>query len=161
MKWQNSLRFDGASISLLLAFSLMVSARGWPQPDSLDQAHVIPRQSAEPGLTAVNANTNFTLKARPLRVDVNLVLVPVTVTDALNRPVLGLPAETFSLHEGGFPQQIRYFSVEDAPISVALVLDFSASMKNKIEYEQQAVQEFFANASPLDEYFVITVPAQG
>jgi len=97
------------------------------------------------------------LTPRPLRVDVNLVLVPVTVVDANNRPVLDLPQQDFTLFEGGAPQQIRSFTREDGPISVALILDFSGSMENKIEFVKQAVEEFFDNANPEDDYYVITV----
>ena len=92
-----------------------------------------------------------------MRVDVNLVLVPVTVIDSLNRPVIDLPQQNFSLLEGGVPQKIQFFSREDAPISVALVLDFSGSMDNKKEFEIEAVDQFFENANPADDYYVITV----
>jgi Ca-activated chloride channel family protein len=92
-----------------------------------------------------------------MRVNVDLVLVPVTVVDAMSRPVIDLPQQNFSLLEAGIPQQIRYFSHEDAPISVALILDFSGSMRDKIEFVHQAVDEFFQNANPEDDYYVITV----
>jgi len=71
--------------------------------------------------------------------------------------VLDLRRQDFSLLEGGIQQDIRYFSHEDGPISVALVLDCSASMKNKIEYEGRGLEEFFKNANAEDEYFAITV----
>jgi Ca-activated chloride channel family protein len=92
-----------------------------------------------------------------MRVDVDLVLVPVTVVDSMSRPVIDLPQQNFCLLESGVPQQIRYFSHEDGPISVALVLDFSGSMRDKIEFVHQAVDEFFQNANPDDDYYVITV----
>jgi Ca-activated chloride channel family protein len=94
---------------------------------------------------------------KPLRVDVNLVLVPVTVTDTFNRPVLTLQRQDFTLYEGGTQQEVQYFSHEDLPISVGLVLDCSSSMKNKIEYERQALSEFFTNANSDDDYFAVTV----
>jgi len=75
----------------------------------------------------------------------------------MSRPVIDLPQQNFSLLESGVPQQIRYFSHEDGPISVALVLDFSGSMRDKIEFVHQAVDEFFQNANPDDDYYVITV----
>ena len=92
-----------------------------------------------------------------MRVDVDLVLVPVTVIDASNRPVIDLPQQNFTLYEGGVAQPIRYFSHEDAPISVGLILDCSGSMRNKIEYEREAVAEFFKYANPQDDYFAISV----
>jgi Ca-activated chloride channel family protein len=100
------------------------------------------------------------LTPRPMRVDVDLVLVPVTVTDSYSHPVVTLSKSDFLLYEGDRAQVISYFSGEDAPISVALVLDFSGSMKNKIEYEREAMSEFLGNANPADEYFVITVASK-
>jgi Ca-activated chloride channel family protein len=135
--------FRTASLFLLFTpVSLLAQSAG--------DVHITPRQSA-------SESTTPELHPRPLRVDVDLVLVPVTVTDALNHPVLTLHASDFTLFEGQERQQVRYFSHEDAPISVGLVLDCSASMKNKIEYERQALQEFFNNANTDDEYYAVTV----
>lgn len=118
---------------------------------SRDDVHIVPRAGAS------QTSSDLLLRTRPLRADVDLVLVPVTVTDTWNHPVLDLRRRDFSLYENGAEQQVRYFSHEDGPISVALVLDCSASMKNKIEYEYQAVQEFFTNANAADEYFAVSV----
>ena len=93
---------------------------------------------------------------RPLRVDVDLVLVPVTVTDPMNRPVLELRKQDFKVYEDNELQQIQYFSAEEAPISVGLLLDMSKSMANKFVTERAAAEEFFKNANPQDDYFVIT-----
>jgi Ca-activated chloride channel family protein len=84
-------------------------------------------------------------------------MLPVIVTDPMNHPVLSLQSGDFALYEGTSRQQIRYFSVEDAPLSIGLVSDCSASMKHKIQYESHALQEFFANANPKDEYFAVAV----
>lgn len=97
------------------------------------------------------------LGTRSLRVNVNLVLVPVSVTDSLHRPVMDLEKKNFELYESDVAQQIRYFYQEDSPISVALVLDFSGSMAKKSEVLREAVNEFFANANPLDDYTVVGV----
>jgi len=61
--------------------------------------------------------------AANIRVDSNLVLIPVTVTDPLNRFVTGLEKENFKLLEDKLPQEISQFSSEDAPLSVGAVLD--------------------------------------
>jgi Ca-activated chloride channel family protein len=91
---------------------------------------------------------------------VNLVTVPVTVTDAMSHAVTGLQKEDFALYEGDTQQEIRYFAEEDGPISVGLILDLSKSMSNKVETERLAVEQFFQNANPEDDYFVITVSNQ-
>ena len=67
-----------------------------------------------------------------LRVDTTLVLIPVAVTDSLNRFVLGLQKEDFHLLEDGVEQTVAHFSGEDAPLSVGLVFDESGSMDYKL-----------------------------
>ena len=99
----------------------------------------------------------FDTHPRNMRVNVNLVLVPVTVTDSLHRPVLNLPEKSFEVYEGKDKQQIRYFYQEDSPISIALVLDVSGSMGKRIELLREAVNQFVLNANPNDDYTIITV----
>src|SRR5205085_3548872 len=117
---------------------------------STDQVHVAPHVT--PGEMrpqgTVPKETDSTLRrARPIRADVDLVLVPVTVTDAMNRSVTGLQKQDFTVFEGNEQQQIRYFSAEEPPISVGLLLDTSKSMANKFVTERVAVEEFFKNAN--------------
>ena len=137
--------------TLMLAMALLGTAGA----QSTDDIHVRPRQDSSELSATLTPDPN--LHTRPLRADVDLVLVPVTVTDAMNRPVLSLSQSDFVLYDDAAPQKIRYFSYEDGPISVALVLDCSASMKKKVEYEGQALSEFLNNANPEDEYFAVTV----
>lgn len=92
-----------------------------------------------------------------LRSDVDLVLVPVNVTDALNTPVVGLLKNSFAFFDQAREEPIRYFSSEDAPLSVGLILDVSNSMANKIGAEREALGQFFNHANPEDEYFAIAV----
>ncbi len=150
---------QSAKFVLLLSWAVVFSAldyTAWAQSDSLDQPHVVPRATPD-DVTASISLPPLGPRTKPMRVDVDLVLVPVTVTDSLNRPIIDLPKQNFMLYEGGVAQPIRYFSNEDAPISVGLILDCSGSMRNKIEYEREAVAEFFKYANPQDDYFAITV----
>ncbi len=89
------------------------------------------------------------------RSNVNLVLVPVVVTDPLNRMVTGLEKQFFSLSENNVPQKITTFSTEDAPISLGVVFDSSGSMGNKIQESRQALIQFFQTANPQDQFFLI------
>jgi Ca-activated chloride channel family protein len=91
----------------------------------------------------------------PLHVDVDLVMVPVTVSDSMNHSVTSLKKDDFALYEGDKQQEIQYFSSEDDPISVAILLDVSKSMSNKIDTERAAIVAFFNNANSQDEYFAI------
>ena len=90
-----------------------------------------------------------------LRVDTNLVLVPVTVCDPLNRPVTGLEKEHFRVLEDKVEQAITHFSMDDEPVAVGLVFDISGSMGPKLQKSRQAAAAFFRTANPDDEFFLI------
>jgi|ERR1017187_762237 Ca-activated chloride channel family protein len=115
------------------------------QAQSVGDVHIEPRQKP---------TTEGSVK--PFRVDVDLVLVPVTVTDAMNRPVTALQKQNFALYEGEKQQEIRYFFEDEEPLSIAVLLDVSKSMSDKIDIEREALEDFFNNANPQDEYFEIT-----
>jgi len=95
-----------------------------------------------------NARANF-------EVDSTLVLVNVAVTDARGRSVTALSRQDFQVFEGKTAQTIAYFSAEEAPVSVGLVLDFSGSMVSGFRQLQQAVAEFLKSANPLDEFCLV------
>jgi len=149
-------------VLVFLSVATLVFVRG-AQSQSTDQVHVGPRNSEEAALGGVMAPVEDERSPghmKPLRVDVDLVLVPVTVIDTMNRPVMGLDKQNFRLSEDNEPQQIQHFTTEDSPISVGLLLDLSKSMANKFVTERAAVEEFFKNANPQDDYFVITFSDQ-
>ena len=139
-----------ASVLLLVGYARAQSAS---RPDIL-------RPDDSNGLTSMQSaidseDVHVSHKPRPLRVDVDLVLLPVTVSDPMNHAVTSLKKEDFAIYEGNQQQEIRYFSTEDTPISVAILLDVSKSMSDKIDTERAALVEFFTNANPNDEYFAI------
>jgi len=134
-------------LGLLLFLSLFSTCA---RPQSADDVHISPSAAGERTIAGLESG------GRPLRVGVDVVLVPVTVTDSMNRPVLGLEKQDFSLFEDDQPQDIRYLWTEDAPISVGILLDLSRSMSNKIDDARAALGEFFKDANPEDDYFVIT-----
>lgn len=123
--------------------------------------HITPRTKPEDPpklLTPPTTGVDPTLKTytKPLKVDVDLVLVPVTVTDPMNRLVTGLEKDNFALYEGSKPEEIRHFSSEDAPISLGVIFDMSGSMSDKITKARDAAVEFFKTANPQDEFFMIS-----
>ncbi len=157
---QNGLRPPFVCLLAALALAVLSTVPCPAQSDPLDDAHVVPLPSSDRVVRTSPGVATLSASLKPFRSDVDLVLVPVTVTDSFNRPVLDVAQHEFTLYEDSVPQPIQYFSREDAPISIALVLDYSASMKNKIEYEQEAVKQFFIHANPDDEYFIITVSSK-
>src|SRR3954451_685661 len=98
-----------------------------------------------------------TLSAQPpLRVDVNLVIVPVTVTDRKGAVINGLDRSRFQIFEEGVPQAIATFSSEDLPASIGLVLDVSGSMRQKLGSPRSLSPSLFTVADERDEAFLLT-----
>lgn len=93
---------------------------------------------------------------RDIRVDVDLVLVPVTVTDRAGKTITGLQREQFQLSEDAIPQEIVSLSNEDAPISIGIVFDLSGSMAGKRNKAAQAVHTFLETLNPEDEVMLVT-----
>lgn len=93
---------------------------------------------------------------RPFISNVDVVLVPVTVTDPLGRLVTGLERRHFVLTEDSQPQNIDIFYTQDTPISVGLILDLSGSMSSAIDYSRAAFDAFMQTANPQDEFFLIS-----
>ena len=90
-----------------------------------------------------------------LRIDASLVLVPVHAMSAAGASITNLTAENFRVFEYGVEQNISTFSNEDAPLSVGLVFDSSASMSNKIRTSTRAAEAFFRTANANDEFFLV------
>jgi Ca-activated chloride channel homolog len=119
----------------------------------LDDVHITPRSviagpSLNPGVLTAGLHL--------IKEEVNLVLVPVSVMDPMQRIVVGLHPENFQVFEGKKAQQIRHFSSEDAPVSVGIILDTSGSMKSKMERLGEAVHQFCNAANINDEFFLVT-----
>ncbi len=93
---------------------------------------------------------------RTIRVDVDLVLVNITVTDPFNRLVTGLEKENFRVFEDNTEQEIVHFSSEDVPISMGVIFDMSGSMSNKVDKARLAAVQFFKTANPQDEFFLVS-----
>lgn len=90
-----------------------------------------------------------------LRVDVPLVLIPVHVTTRWGRPITDLKRDDFRLYENNVPQTITSFASEDAPVSIGLLFDMSASMRDKIRKAGESAVEFLKTANTEDEFFLI------
>ena len=111
----------------------------------------------EPSISIVpraSRNDNA-LKPHAIRLDVRVVQIPVTVTDAWDRPIPGLRKDDFQLFEDNVEQQIVYLSTEEAPASVGLIFDASGSMRNKLETSVAAVEQFFETTMPGDEFLLV------
>ncbi|MFL6227679.1 MAG: VWA domain-containing protein [Pyrinomonadaceae bacterium] len=91
-----------------------------------------------------------------LRVDTQLVPVPVVVRDKAGRPVGNLRADNFVLYEDGRPQRISNFATTDAPFEIALLLDTSGSTREDIGLIRRAANLFIEQLRPGDRVAIIS-----
>ena len=134
-----------SAVAVLLALAPAFAAGGDENP---------PRVSIEP------RTTGSPVMRPDIRVDSNLVLIPVSVTDSRNHAVTGLGREMFRIFEGKTEQKLVQFSCEDAPVSVGIVFDSSGSMQSKLAKAREAVAEFLRSANPSDEFFLVNFAAR-
>ena len=92
---------------------------------------------------------------KALKIDVDLVMVSVAVSDSDGRPLTDLKEQSFQLFEDKIEQKIRYFSSEAAPISIGIILDISHSMQKKLSFAKDAALKFLETGTPDDEYFLV------
>lgn len=89
-------------------------------------------------------------------VETNLVSLTVTVTDKNGRHVPDLDRTAFSITDEKVPQEISYFSDDDAPASVGVIFDASRSMYGvKLRHAREALSRFIRTSHESDEYFLI------
>jgi Ca-activated chloride channel homolog len=95
-----------------------------------------------------------------IRADVNMVLVPVTVTDRRGFLVGGMTRHNFTILDDAVPQAIAAFYAQDAPCSVVIVLDTSGSMRETLEMAREATRAFVGTSNPDDEFRLLTVSSR-
>jgi VWFA-related protein len=90
-----------------------------------------------------------------VKVNSDLVQIPVTVTDKADEAVEHLNKEIFLVYENGVQQTIAHFESGEAPISACLVFDSSGSMKNKLHKSVAAIHQLLNAAMSDDEYCLV------
>src|SRR5271157_2779282 len=127
------LRISGFAARVALAAVLPVAlCNSVPSlaQNSTEDVHIQPRVQP-PAPKEPEIDPALKTHTKPYKVDVEMVLVPVTITDPMNRLVTGLDRNNFSLFEGKDAQDIKTFSSEDAPVSLGVIFDMSGSMGSK------------------------------
>jgi Ca-activated chloride channel family protein len=85
-----------------------------------------------------------------------LVLVPVHVTDGDGKTIGDLTRDHFQIFDEGAPREIVSFTTEEAPVSLGIVMDLSASMQAKLPQAISALREATGRFGPGDEAFLLT-----
>jgi Ca-activated chloride channel family protein len=89
------------------------------------------------------------------RSDTRLVVLHTTVADRNGKLVADLPQKAFKVYENNVEQEVKLFRREDIPISVGLVIDNSASMRDKRQKVGAAALQLVKASNPQDEVFIV------
>jgi VWFA-related protein len=141
---------------LVLGFSLLTIAAqvasSQTRPRQIGEATPIP--SPLPPSEKSNADAGQDLDV--VRIDTNLVTVPVSVVDHDGRYISDLQKQDFRLAEDGLEQEIAYFGAVEKPFTVVLMIDTSASTWSKLDQIKEAAQVFVEQLRPDDQVMVIS-----
>lgn len=89
------------------------------------------------------------------RADTRLVVLHATVVDRNGKLVADLPQKAFKVYENNVEQEVKLFRREDIPISLGLVIDNSASMREKRQKVGAAALQLVKASNPQDEVFIV------
>jgi Ca-activated chloride channel family protein len=95
-----------------------------------------------------------------IRVETDLIEVPIVVTDKTGKPLLDLKKNNFIVLEDGKPQEISNFAATSAPFEVVLLLDTSGSTLAELPLIRRAAQNFIASLRPGDRVSIVAYRAQ-
>ena len=88
---------------------------------------------------------------------VDLVALNVVVTDSAEKFVTGLASSDFAVFEDGIQQDVSFFGTTDVPLDLAILLDTSASMSDKLQTAQQAAIGFVSSLRRGDRVSIIDI----
>lgn len=113
------------------------------EPSAVQDGKTSPFRGVPP---TTSERSSFAIKS-----NVNLVLVEATVRDQQGEIVNNLAQENFHLSEDGIEQQIAYFSRDELPLAVAVVLDCSGSMGPALKLLHHAIYHILSPLKPSDQ----------
>ena len=151
--------FKIAAIPVLFVFLLLLTspARTNAQDKSQEKplSEPTPPKTEIPSKPAGQQKTGTELDG-PVIVNTDLITFTVTVTDTYGRYVSGLGKNAFTVLDEKKPQEITFFSDDDAPVSVGVIFDVSGSMSgDKVKRARDALSKFVQTSHNSDEYFLI------
>lgn len=156
----------GMAVAAMIALvcAMIWTPRSWAQsathsapPSTLQD---VPQNGAPPATKQQGQNTGPAKIQPPIQVTSRLVHLVATVTDRHRGLVTDLDKKDFKLTEDGVPQDIRFFEREtDLPLRIGLLLDTSNSIRNRLQFEQDAAVDFLHSVirrNKDDEAFLMT-----
>ena len=143
------LRFWALPLALLVGAATLIFQATASAQDKPDEKPAKP--TASPSQPKLGSELDG-----PVVVNTDLITLTVTVTDTYGRYVSGLGKNSFNILDEKQPQEITYFSDDDAPVSVGVIFDVSGSMGgDKIKRAREALSKFIQTSHESDEYFLI------
>src|SRR5207237_2920999 len=132
--------------ALALSFSIVTAQSPRETPRAREQKPAIPAEAQPEPKQDIEM----------LKVDTNLVTVPVIASSRTGAYIADVRKEEFKLSEDGVPQEIAFFAAVDAPFHVVLLLDTSDSTQEKLVKIQQAAIAFLNQLGSQDKVKVIS-----
>jgi VWFA-related protein len=134
---------------------LTISAQTAPRPPvSKDEINKSQQASPSPDVDEDE------LAGDVVRVDTNLVSIPVAVMDRAGKFITDLRREDFRIYENGIEQQVAFFAPVEQPFTVVLLLDTSPSTRFRLRDIQDAAIAFIDQLRPEDRAVGVTFNSQ-
>lgn len=138
------------AVLFVLLFTVQLSAQDIGRPRVVKKGgDVAPKPVGTPPPLVVNDD-------EVLKIETNLVTIPVSVLDQKGRFISDLGPKDFEVYEDGLKQDIEYFASVEQPFTVVLLLDLSPSTKYKINEIQDAAISFIEQLRREDQVIVVT-----
>ncbi len=146
---------------ILLLFTLCLSAfsqsgrqKGYSESISRGERSDAPVTELAPRAKQINSAVKE--DSEIIRVETDLVTIPVRVTTRRGQPVPDIKQAEFKIFENGIEQEVAYFSTQDEPFTVALMLDMSYSSVFKLTEIQDAALAFVNQLRKDDKVMVVS-----
>jgi VWFA-related protein len=141
----------------LVVFGVVIFLPALAQQTGAEQAKAAPSitpASQEPAKPVENTSPEGKPLEKPIQVQVNEVIVPVTVTDEHGRFVSDLDKNDFTILDEGQPQKIQFFSRERSqPIVIGFIMDMSNASRLQWKHYQESAMELALTLLPGDKKF--------
>ena len=146
-----------AIISFILLFALQSGFGQSGRVPVYSESSSSKDKSVETSVPAVAVSEKKTSDNEEIiRIDTDLVIIPAQITDRRGKPVNNIGKEEFKIFENGIEQEIAYFSGEEQPFTVALILDMSHSSVFKLAEIQAAALAFVNQLRENDKVMVVS-----
>jgi Ca-activated chloride channel family protein len=106
---------------------------------------------------SANVDSSSTVPSATFKGGVDLVALTVVVTDPQRRLITGLGEQNFQVFEDGVQQELSFFAASQVPLDLALLLDTSASMSDKMQTMQEAAIGFARTLHDGDRISIVDI----